>query len=143
MILAIAIMTLLITITPRFNTVDANLKPYFKEVSLLSNGNLDGITKAGFVKDDPEVLARCYTGSKEVRVNNRNWKKLNHKGKILLIAHEVAHCVCGTPHITDRDYMNCGRHFMDESDTGNDCNDFYYDLYIQQMKTLPCDKNKE
>lgn len=127
--------------TPRFNKIDSRLKPYFDYVSKLSDGNLTGVRSAGFVKDAKKtVLATCYTGLNEVRVSKDKWDKMTERARLIVIAHEIGHCACGSDHIDGRDLGGCAVHFMDSHDSSESCNIYKWKDYVQQMKTLPCGK---
>ena len=135
-----AFFLLLISLGPKFTSVDPKLQPYFDEVKELSNGNLSGIKRAGFEEDDDKILASCYYNIEEIRVNPKNWEKLNHKDRLLTIAHEVGHCIKKCKHIDGVDYWGCAKHFMYYQDTGKWCNRINWDQYVKQMKNLDCGK---
>lgn len=124
--------------SPKFHGVDPELKPYFEEVAELSNGNLDGITRAGFGEKESKVLGRCWNTWGEISINKKNWTNLDHRGKILLIAHEVAHCIKGCKHVNWVDEMGCGKHFMHYQSKGKWCDNVNWKEYLEQMRTIDC-----
>lgn len=136
---AIFAMVLAVGFCPKFHGVDPELQPYFEEVAELSNGNLDGISRAGFNDDSPKVLGRCWPIWSEISINKKRWTNLDHRGRILLIAHEVAHCRCGTNHINRVDVWGCGEHFMHHQSSGRWCDEINWEKYLEQMRTIYCE----
>ena len=123
---------------PDHYTTDKEFVPYIEDVKILSEGNL-GVRniKIGFGTGSKKLLGYCALAWREITVNKSNWKKLDHRSRILLIAHELAHCSGKSiEHINGLDQIGCTEHFMHKSSMGKWCNLVNYKKYIEQMKVI-------
>lgn len=126
-----------VTFFPIKKGISPDLKYYVKEVKKLSNNNLNGNSLSiNFGKQKEKVLATCYFLRNEIIINEKSWNKLTYYGKILLMAHEIAHCKKRVGHMNKLDKWGCADHFMHYSDTGSWCNYYNFKRYVKQMKEI-------
>lgn len=137
MLLAILISIIIYNTAPKNRGIDNSLMPYVEDVYILSKGNLNGKKlHINFDKTEPNVLGSCYIFKKEIVINKNKWKNLDYNSKILLMAHEIAHCAKDIEHIKGVDSYGCAEHFMYYSDTGYWCNRANFNKYIEQMRKI-------
>ena len=129
----------LLGFVPKYDgKIDPKLKPYVTAVKNLSKGNLVPIAGMGFGHTEENELAFCFTGTDEITVNEKAWKRLNYQRRVTLIAHEIAHCSCGQKHIDDIGLDACYKSFMSPSDTGARCTKKMFDQYVKEMQEMDC-----
>lgn len=126
-----------ITFIPLKSGIESSLLLYVIKTKEISNSNLDGTNlNINFGKQEENVLATCYFYRKEIIVNKNSWNKLNYNDRILLIAHEIAHCQKQVKHINKVDEWGCADNFMHYRDTGSWCNYYNFKKYAKQMKEI-------
>ena len=80
--------------------IPKDIEPYVEDVYKISEGNLDGKSlDYNFYFLDNQELGFCFEALGRVGINRKYWYKLSEKDKILLIAHEIAHCVKSADHV--------------------------------------------
>lgn len=135
--LFILAISLFIYSIPKKYGIDKEIKPYIDNVYELSKKNLDGRNlHVNFLDLKDGVMGVCYFFKNEIHINKKIWNRLGKNDRILLIAHEVAHCAKGIDHINETDELGCGKHFMHFQDTGKWCNKLKFKEYIKQMKEI-------
>lgn len=137
LMLVLLLLAILIPRIPSKTGVDKRLKPYLDEVVILSKGNLDykGL-HINFDNLNKETIGVCYYNRKEILIDLNYFKRANEKGKILLLAHEIAHCKKKIEHINGVNGWGCGKHFMHSYDGGNWCNEYMFKEYTKQMESI-------
>lgn len=122
---------------PTFIAIDPKVASYVQEIGILSNGNLGSSVRGiGFMTfADSNVLGRCRPLWKEIQLSETYWNNSEYKERIILLAHEIAHCEKRIGHINGQ-YKGCPDHFMSSHDGGFFCNNKYWYKYIKQMKEL-------
>lgn len=98
---------------------DAELEMYYNEVK--NRFNEVGLSTTTFVdlyikfetlqqnnsKYTTQGVCTVSPGMLQIKIDQNRWVKLDEKQKLLLIAHEMGHCVVGLPHFEERiDLMN-------------------------------------
>lgn len=139
LLLAVFVITFssLITFVPLKSGIESSLMFYVLKTKELSDGNLDGTNlNINFGKQEKNILATCYLFREEIVINKKSWSKLDYHGKILLIAHEIAHCSKKIGHINKVDSWGCADNFMHYKDTGIWCNKYNFRKYVKQMKGI-------
>lgn len=117
--------------------IDKDLKPYVENVYKVSKGNLNGRKlHIGFTKFRENQLGTCFPWRDQITINKKHWQDMNHYDRILLIAHEIAHCQKGIKHIDGLTYWGCAKHFMHYQDTGKWCNRTRFKEYVKQMQEI-------
>ncbi len=114
-----------------------DFKPYIKEVRRLSKGNLSGKKiSMNYTEYRPNALGTCLPWRNEIIINKKHWQTMSHYDRILLIAHEIAHCEKGIKHINGLEFWGCAKHFMHHQDTGKWCNRTRFREYVKQMQEI-------
>lgn len=126
-----------ILFTPEPAYVPEELTHYVNEVYRLSGENLDGRNlNYRFIRNQGAVLGSCNLALGAVEIGRDSWDYMTERERIILIAHEVTHCVKYMDHII-LDFSNgCRGHYMDEYMTSKHCiyRDFY--KYVKQMREI-------
>lgn len=140
MLLALLSVFAIISIMPNHVSVHEELQPYVDDVAVLSEGNLKGFTHIGlsdFVEDG--VLGYCFKPKTKalryISINKKLWKDLLYHDRIMLIAHEISHCLRDAEHV-DGYRGFCPINFMNSYDGGSWCNKELFDMYVEQMKVV-------
>lgn len=116
--------------------IPKDIEPYVEDVYKISEGNLDGKSlDYNFYFLDNQELGFCFEALGRVGINRKYWYKLSEKDKILLIAHEIAHCVKSADHVDTKEGI-CYTNFMSSYSTTDECTNKYYEQYVEQMKEL-------
>lgn len=137
MLLAILVGCVLYNTIPRNFGIEKNLKNYVNIIKQISNGNLDGNNlHINFGQQGDKILGTCYYYRKEIILDKKKWNLMSYNGKILLLAHEIAHCQKKIKHINGLDKWGCALHFMHWQDTGYFCNKYKFKQYVRQMKEI-------
>ena len=138
----ILVASVLTTHTPKHEKIDHDLEFYVDMVYELTDGTLGGkIERMGFDKElDNKILGTCYHLTDEISIHPENWKSLSEKERILLVAHEIAHCECKQEHVESKSEKSwCPEHFMAPTAGGAYCSRIHFDKYIKQMKKVDCE----
>jgi hypothetical protein len=126
-----------VTFVPLKSGIESSLMYYVLKTKEISNNNLDGTNlNINFGSQKDGVLATCYFFREEVVINKKSWNKLDYRGRILLMAHEIAHCQKKIGHINKVDEWGCADNFMHYKDTGIWCNYYNFKKYVKQMKEI-------
>jgi len=88
--------------------IDPEFKPYLEDFIFAGRGkfniaNLKGLSitfkKVSFAKHNKYTLAVCYYKENKIYVDPNKWKTLSPNSKMVLIWHELGHCVLKRPHL--------------------------------------------
>lgn len=117
--------------------IDPKIKPYLIDMQMLSKNNLryKGLN-INYSNLKSNTLGTCSFYKKEILINKKRFSTMSYYDKILLLAHEVAHCQKGIGHINKLDKKGCPEHFMHYSDFGSWCNRINFKKYVKQMKRI-------
>lgn len=114
-----------------------DFRPYINKVKELSKGNLSAKgLHISYTNFSPKLLGTCFTWRNEILINKKHWQNMNHYDRVLLIAHEIAHCQKNIKHINGLDYWGCAKHFMHYQDKGMWCNRTRFKEYVKQMQEI-------
>lgn len=130
----------LAVLTPMYHSVDPDLKPYFDDLAEISHGNLEGTERAGFIPKHDKFAGRCYLVHSEIQINKEYWGRIPYINKMLLLAHEVAHCEKGCDHTNEVDELGCPESIMHYQTINSVCIKLNLKKYIEEMRTIDCRK---
>lgn len=135
-----------VSITPDYEGVDEDLKPYVNKVKGLSNNCLGNIKYAGFFKKPPKHIEDDYVIAgmanwilpffePQIHINRDSWNSFSENQKVILIAHELYHAEKPfIGHHDKEDDWGCAEHFMHPSIQSSWCIYINYNNYIKQMR---------
>jgi hypothetical protein len=112
------------------------------ELSLPADGRI-GFKKnlESFLFSEQRILGSCNyvlpTMEVEIDISRSLWKSLSYYEKVLLVAHELRHCVCpdfGHKKVTPL-FGGCPGHYMNAYSPGFACSKHYFNVYLQQIKS--------
>lgn len=116
--------------------VQEELKPLAQELSEISNGRLIlGNARFGKVIGK-NVLAQCNLLYKTITIDEVKFKKLSHKNKLIVLAHEYEHCHFNKRHVENWGSGFCPSSYMYPSNVGKWCSENYWNVYVKEMRGL-------
>lgn len=126
---------------PKFG-VEKEIQPILEDVVRLSKGNIQGtvpIHWGDIDTEDKDYLGMCYHRIiNYIRIDKKDFEKLNRKSKVILLAHELGHCECGSSHINGYSKDGCPLHFMNRVAPDRSCIRKHWRKYISQTRKIDC-----
>ena len=122
-----------------YEGIHPHLKDTISEVNRLSKGCLGNLKYAGFrefQKDSVVGMANWILPKfdPQININPKYWYKLNHRQKLILIAHELYHAEKPfLGHIKELDEWGCAEHLMYPTMQSNWCDIIKFEKYVKQM----------
>jgi hypothetical protein len=135
--LIVILLAILLPRIPSKTGINPVFIPYLEKIKIISKGNLEyrGV-HINFSKLSKYNIGICYYKRNEILIDKKYFKKADENSRILLLAHELAHCKKKIGHIDGVNKWGCGKHFMNSYDGGIWCNDYMFDKYVKQMETI-------
>lgn len=137
--LVFLVIALVLVNTP--NSFESNpvLEAYVKKVERLSKGNIKSNIQINFADLNTPVIGTCYqTAIRYIEIDKEAFDVFTEKKRLLVIAHELAHCQCNYDHIEILDSNSCPYHFMYPATPSFECLYKNWNRYVRQMKELDC-----
>lgn len=119
---------------------EPEIKEYVQKIYEISENNLDGRhleMRFKTYEDKDLTIGQCFPFKGIIHINRERWKTMSEKNRIVLVVHEVTHCVKFELHLGDYDTsLLCPRHYMYKTAPSQHCFPFYYKEYIKQMRSI-------
>ena len=81
-----------------------------------------------------EVVGQCRLGwNTEIVISKKYWDNVNTMSRMLLIAHELAHCECDLDHLDDEYKDGCPKHYLNSTTINYYCRNKYKEEYLKQI----------
>lgn len=120
--------------------IDREFSVYVGYVMALSEGSMyENDVTIGFKDHDymnpngESVIGRCHPFIKEVDINRLYWNVASHEEKLILIAHELNHCVCFGSHVTYKLEDGCPS-YMDAKQPSEKCMKNNFKKYLDEIR---------
>ena len=117
------------------------IKPYMDRVYKISGGKISNKIKAGLYispKKNKNVIGSCtlsiFPLEYEIDISPLYWAVANDKERLLLIAHEMRHCVCKEfVHYDDKFQDGCHKSYMSAVTESDKCVNDHFDDYLTEI----------
>lgn len=83
--------------------------------------------------DGGMTIGRCHPHINEISINRQYWVYATHTQKLLLIAHELNHCVCYTGHVVKKFKDGCPS-YMSTMQPSEQCMKANLNAYMEEIK---------
>lgn len=125
-------------VTPKKFGVDPEFNKYVKMIEVLSHGNLRPVENINFGKTKGNAIGTCRDTfiAKEITIDKKYWTKSTYYDRIILLAHEIAHCYKGVRHNDGLMSDFCAISFMNSYDMGSHCNKKHFKRYVKEMQEI-------
>lgn len=128
-------------ITEKHKESDVRIKPYVDKIRSLSTGFMKFDINVGFGisnKKASTVIGTCTLSliplKYEIDINPLYWKIATEREKLLLIAHEMRHCLCKEfIHNNEKLSDGCYKSYMSKYTANKQCIKKHYKKYLSEI----------